>query len=402
MKKWLILLISLIIAVAFLVFAFNALYSGSVPSEAEPIMESTALADLLYSSFDSVSSIGEEPSSVSSADSEIKEGISSITDDASSELNSVTESPVPTPSPTAVPTATPTTAPTATPSETSAPEVTASSSDTINPVINIENALLPGTVTINSPVNLGGTITTDKGKITHVYAVIENSEGLKSQYCDYAPYSSSFSLAGTVNADLHFYQLGVGTYIYRVTVTVTDNESEYEETIIEQNFEVVPAGSVKSEQENGGAGGYVAKVSNGTDNQSIIWDFFIQKFDNPYAVAGIMANIQAESSFDPGANQGEYTGDAHGYGLCQWTWERKDNLKKFAEERGTEVNDLNMQLEFIMYELDTTYPTLKQFLYNVTDGSTAAIQFCKIYEESASSSKRGSYAETYLNKFALP
>ena len=395
MKKWPVLIISSILAAAAVIWLLTSIVSGFDSSKAQSIDESTALADLL------APAIAPTPNVVNEVEA----------------TPSPAPSPTPAPTPSSMPEATPAPSPSPSPKVTASPEVTQSTPAPAEPVPNsnpvpaasgggnylsIENPTLPTVVTINSPLNLSGIIRTSSGTITHVHGEIIDPDGSVAQFCDFAPYKDNFSLAGTVNASLHFYNLAVGKYTYRVTATAQVNYENYEQVLVDQPFEIVAAGSSKSEEPRGGAGGYVSKLSGGTDNQSIIWDYFIQKFDNPYAVAGIMANIQAESSFNPGANQGDYTGDAHGFGLCQWTWERKDNLKSFADARGAEVNDLYMQLDFIMYELDNSFPSLKTYLQNATDGSSAAIQFCKVYEVSASTGKRGTFAETYLNKFALP
>lgn len=267
------------------------------------------------------------------------------------------------------------------------------------PVITITGETHPGCVTINNVVNIRGIINTDSGTITHVSAKI-TLDDVVIQSCSYSPNTDYFSLAGTVNADLHFAQLGVGTYKYVLYASAKNNSGTSDVTLIDDVFEVVSAGSSKSEEPNGGAGGYVARLSSDTDNAALIWNFLITQLDNPYAAAGIMANMEAESSLLPTASQGDTP--ACGYGLCQWTQYRKERLAEFAQLAETDISDLDLQLCFLIYELDSYYPNLKQFLLNVGDGSLAASEFCAVYEQSASYGRRGTYAQKYLDRFALP
>lgn len=92
----------------------------------------------------------------------------------------------------------------------------------------------------------------------------------------------------------------------------------------------------------------------GKTREEQIWNYFLDKIQNEYGVAGIMGNIYAESAFNPmnlqnsyekklGYSDVTYTAavdnkkysnfvkDKAGYGLCQWTfWSRKEKLLKKA------------------------------------------------------------------------
>lgn len=114
-------------------------------------------------------------------------------------------------------------------------------------------------------------------------------------------------------------------------------------------------------------------------NEKIIWNFLISRINNPYAVAGIMGNLFAESSLKSkileyeyqnthDINSSEYTeavdngtydnfvNDRAGYGLAQWTHpQRKEKLLAYAKQRGRSISDLVMQLEYLWIELTTDY-----------------------------------------------
>ena len=105
-----------------------------------------------------------------------------------------------------------------------------------------------------------------------------------------------------------------------------------------------------------------AKWGKGADNAETIWDWLTQEQGlSNQAAAGIMGNIQQECGFNPHAYQdgGERDeapeGTLSGYGLCQWTESRCNNLRAFAAERGTSSGDLITQLEFMKAEATTGY-----------------------------------------------
>lgn len=67
---------------------------------------------------------------------------------------------------------------------------------------------------------------------------------------------------------------------------------------------------------------------------------------NATAIAGIMANIAHESSFNPNA-----TNPSSGaYGIAQWLGSRKSALQAFARSRGKSASDLDTQIDFLVKE----------------------------------------------------
>lgn len=95
------------------------------------------------------------------------------------------------------------------------------------------------------------------------------------------------------------------------------------------------------------------------DKQSI-WNYLSRCNLNNAAVAGIMGNMQAESSFDLAA-----VGDrGTSFGLCQWHDDRGRNMKAYCSEYGGNwESNLNGQLGYLMLEL--TDPT---FMRDATCG----------------------------------
>ena len=130
------------------------------------------------------------------------------------------------------------------------------------------------------------------------------------------------------------------------------------------------------------------------DNERLIWDYLSRKIGNPYAVAGFMGNLKAESNLNPknlqntfekkhgitddayteGVDNGSYRDfvtDKAGYGLAQWTSSgRKEALLKFKGSRS--IGDIEMQLDFLWHELSTSYKTVLNAIKNAKSTKEAS------------------------------
>ena len=108
-----------------------------------------------------------------------------------------------------------------------------------------------------------------------------------------------------------------------------------------------------------------------------IWTFLMSEISNPYGVAGLMGNIEAESAFIPinlqdafekrlaftdrtytdAVDTGiysreQFTKDGAGYGLAQWTYPtRKAGLYDYCKASNTSIGSLFPQLGFMVDEL---------------------------------------------------
>ena len=87
----------------------------------------------------------------------------------------------------------------------------------------------------------------------------------------------------------------------------------------------------------------------------VAYDFFVAKGLTKFQSAGIVGNLDQESQMNPGAVQP----GGPGRGIAQWSaggrWDAdgNDNAVWYAATRGQSVGTLNLQLEFIWYELQT-------------------------------------------------
>ncbi|MEO7109116.1 MAG: phage tail tip lysozyme [Polyangiaceae bacterium] len=90
-------------------------------------------------------------------------------------------------------------------------------------------------------------------------------------------------------------------------------------------------------------------------NEKPAFDFFVGKGLTTFQAAGIVGNLVQESNVDPTAVQS----GGPGRGIAQWStggrWDSdaNDNAVAYAAKQKESVESLNLQLEFIWYELST-------------------------------------------------
>lgn len=123
-------------------------------------------------------------------------------------------------------------------------------------------------------------------------------------------------------------------------------------------------------------------------NEKQIWDRLYSHIRNPYGVAGVMGNFQAESAMNPinledskegrlGMTDAQYTAsvdngsygnfvhDSAGYGLFQATfWSIKEYLLNYARNHGLSIGDLNMQVDCFCQLLKDQYANVWGTLAN--------------------------------------
>lgn len=155
------------------------------------------------------------------------------------------------------------------------------------------------------------------------------------------------------------------------------------------------------------AGDSIDSSLSGSNNNAKALNFFVSKGFTPHQAAGIVGNFIEESGgynegiIDPQVVEGggrsktvpPPTGPQGqpGYGIAQWTFPtRKENLKKFADEKNKPVYSLELQLEFVMEEMtDQLEKDLKKINGSNRDAiEEAAILFQKVYEGSADNAQQ--------------
>lgn len=164
------------------------------------------------------------------------------------------------------------------------------------------------------------------------------------------------------------------------------------------------------------------------DRPKYIWNYLYGRIQNPYGVAGLMGNIQAESGFNPynlqnscekklGMSDEAYTkavdlgtyknfaADKCGFGICQWTSQgRKQGL--LDSLKGRSVADLDAQLEWLWKELQTSYKGVLNGLKvadTVREASDLVLtKFERPKDQSAAvKSKRAAYGQDIYKRYFM-
>lgn len=132
---------------------------------------------------------------------------------------------------------------------------------------------------------------------------------------------------------------------------------------------------------------------------------------NKYGTCALIGNLKAESglkstnlqnsfqnklgyndeSYTQAVDNGKYVNfvrDSAGYGLAQWTyWSRKQNLLNYAKQNGKSIGDCEMQIDFLLWELQTGYKHVFNCLKNASDIRTASDVVLKQFERPANQSE---------------
>lgn len=111
------------------------------------------------------------------------------------------------------------------------------------------------------------------------------------------------------------------------------------------------------------------------------------------AVAAIMVNMQAESSFRITALGDNGTS----YGLCQWHNGRYSRLKSYC---GSEYSTVKCQLSYLIYELQNSYKGVYNYLLTNNSTWNMANYYCMYFEvpanrERSCKTRADKYANTY-------
>ncbi|MFF2554670.1 phage tail tip lysozyme [Nocardia sp. NPDC058058] len=122
-------------------------------------------------------------------------------------------------------------------------------------------------------------------------------------------------------------------------------------------------------------------ISGGKKAQaSDIYRYLITKYGfTPAQAAGILGNMQVESEFNTAAyNPGEGA-----IGLCQWEGGRRTMLERFAASQGKPVTDWQVQVDYMMREMQGGESGAYARLKATGDAASAASVFDQYYERSS-------------------
>ena len=165
-----------------------------------------------------------------------------------------------------------------------------------------------------------------------------------------------------------------------------------------------------------------------SETERFIWDELLAAGLTPAGAAGLMGNLKAESGLNPrnlqnsfekklGMSDADYTAavdcgayasfvtDGAGYGLAQWTHpDRKAALLAYAKARGRSIGDLDVQIGYLLRELQTVFKSLWDKLRttdSVREASDAVLlQFERPADQSAANcARRAALGQEVYDKF---
>lgn len=139
----------------------------------------------------------------------------------------------------------------------------------------------------------------------------------------------------------------------------------------------------------------------GTERAKFAYNYFIQRGFTPQQAAGIVGNLQAESG--PSLTNTYNPNDLGqpSYGIAQWRGSRAEDFREIYGMYPNEAT-LDQQLEFIMYEFNTT----ESGAYNAIRGTTTAAEAAEVFDrrfersDGSTISSRISNAESLLEEFS--
>ena len=140
-------------------------------------------------------------------------------------------------------------------------------------------------------------------------------------------------------------------------------------------------------------------------NEIRVYNYLVGKMGlNTAAACGLLANVEAESGFNPGEDGDQGTS----YGLFQWHAGRKTNLINYCKEHKLDYTTIKGQLAFLEYELKQSYPSVLSYIQSVKNTAQGAYDagyhWCYYYErprdKETKSDRRGSNAKSvYWEKY---
>lgn len=95
----------------------------------------------------------------------------------------------------------------------------------------------------------------------------------------------------------------------------------------------------------------------------------------PHVADAFVMNFQDESGLNPGINEAApiVPGSRGGFGLAQWTGPRRRELESFAAQRGGDVADPNIQMDFLVTELQGPEAGAAQAILSAPTAEEAAV-----------------------------
>lgn len=193
--------------------------------------------------------------------------------------------------------------------------------------------------------------------------------------------------------------------ITKVKVFDTDGNEVGE---IERKIELLEGGGKQEGQDSPGDQGQAPKALSGGSNKEKVWNYLKGQGFSDAAAAGVMGNLMQESSTEINPKLKQKGGP--GRGIAQWTIgsDRWNALQKYAQAQGKSWENLEVQLGFMVKEMDSkaTYwkktgaGSLEGFK-KMTNTDQAVMAFEQAYERAGKPvySHRKKYAKEVISSF---
>ena len=147
-------------------------------------------------------------------------------------------------------------------------------------------------------------------------------------------------------------------------------------------------------------------------NINVESDFIVNNMENAYEEGGTKANkpldengnFYNDQTYTDAVNSGKYTrtrfiNDAVGYGLLQWTYvDRKAGLYDLAKNSGRDIDDLNLQMEWILKELNNLNRS-GEFMRTTSAYRAGIALGTSINENQSDLTPRGENAQMFYNLY---
>lgn len=112
------------------------------------------------------------------------------------------------------------------------------------------------------------------------------------------------------------------------------------------------------------------------NNEQTIFNFLCKNINlNIAAACGVLANIEAESSFNPNL----YGDGDTSYGICQWHASRFTRLQNWCKMNGKDYTTIDGQLYYLKYELETYYASVLAAIKGVSNTIDGAYNAASIW-----------------------
>ena len=127
------------------------------------------------------------------------------------------------------------------------------------------------------------------------------------------------------------------------------------------------------------AGDTMAALGRGTSkpiSPDVVRQGLIERGMPAHVADGFVMNFRDESGLNPGINEANpvVPGSRGGFGLAQWTGPRRAALEQFAAQSGRDVSDPNVQMDFLVTELQGPEAAAWKAISSAPDAGTAGAE----------------------------